>query len=79
LPAHVGSGKSIFLSDLANKINYEDNILLYEASNIKTEKNREDIKNEIVKDQNIILCLDAIDEITEDSLKQKINNDISQL
>ena len=79
LPAHVGSGKSIWLSDIAKKLSYNNTLLLIEWCEIKDYKKREEIKNKVSENHNIILCIDAIDEISDDNIKQQIKKDIFEI
>jgi len=74
LPAHVGSGKSIWISDFVKNIHYTHKVIFYEWSEIRNLEQRETIKEKIT--ENTILCIDAIDEINIDQVKQKIKQDI---
>ncbi|MBP8016878.1 hypothetical protein KAZ01_02615, partial [Candidatus Gracilibacteria bacterium] len=69
LPAHVGSGKSIWVSELAKKLVLETNykVKLISASNI-TKDNIGEIKEE----DNTIFIIDAIDEVRNSEVKKEL-------
>ncbi len=67
LRAHVGEGKSIYLSHLVKELvlEHEEEILFIAAKNIKNPK-------DVFKNPKELVCIDALDEVTDDILKQSI-------
>ncbi len=71
LHAHVGEGKSIYLSDLVKQISLEceHEVIFIAAKDIKNPK-------ELFVDPEVLVCIDALDEARDNVLKESIKTEI---